>query len=56
MPFTEYKMIEVIKGITASGFTEIRLPDGFNVSTSKVVTRGAYNLLSAKKNAGEMAC
>ena len=43
MPFTEYKMIEVIKGITASGFTEIRLPDGFNVSTSKVgATRRAY--------------
>ena len=56
MPFTEYKMIEVIKGITRYGFTEIILPDGFNISTSKVVTKGAYNLLSAKKNAGEMAC
>jgi cobalt-zinc-cadmium efflux system membrane fusion protein len=56
MPFTEYKMIEVKKGVSGSGFTEIKLPEGFNVSTAKVVTKGAYNLLSAKKNAGEMAC
>jgi cobalt-zinc-cadmium efflux system membrane fusion protein len=56
MPFTEYRMIEVKKGVTGSGFTEIKLPEGFNASTAKVVTRGAYNLLAAKKNAGEMAC
>jgi len=56
MPFTEYKMIEVKKGVSGSGFTEIKLPEGFNASTAKVVTKGAYNLLSAKKNAGEMAC
>jgi len=56
MPFTEYKMIEIKKGVSGSGFTEIKLPEGFNVSTAKVVTKGVYNLLSAKKNAGEMAC
>lgn len=56
MPFTEYKIIEVVKGISGSGFTEITLPEGFKISTSKVVIKGAYNLLSAKKNAGEMAC
>ena len=55
-PFTEYKMIEVKKGVSGSGFTEIILPEGFNSGTAKVVTKGAYNLLSAKKNAGEMAC
>src|SRR5450759_3206738 len=54
--FTEYRMVEVKKGVSASGFTEIKLPDGFNTSDVKVVTRGAYSLLSAKKNAGEMAC
>jgi len=32
------------------------LPDGFDVSTDKVVVKGAYNLLWAKKNGGEMAC
>lgn len=55
-PFTEYRMIEVQKGVSDGGFTEIGLPEGFNPAVSKVVVKGAYNLLSAKKNAGEMAC
>jgi cobalt-zinc-cadmium efflux system membrane fusion protein len=55
-PFTEYRIIEVHKGVTDGGFTEVVLPEGFNISTAKVVVKGAYNLLSAKKNAGEMAC
>lgn len=55
-PFTEYRIIEVTKGVTSSGFTGITLPDGFDFSAAKVVIKGAYNLLSAKKNAGEMAC
>lgn len=55
-PFTEYKIIEVRKGVTDGGFTEVVLPEGFNISNAKVVVKGAYNLLSAKKNAGEMAC
>jgi RND family efflux transporter MFP subunit len=54
--FTEYQMIEIRKGITYNGFTEINLPVNFKIQTTKVVTKGAYNLLSAKKNAGEMAC
>jgi cobalt-zinc-cadmium efflux system membrane fusion protein len=53
---TEYKIIEVRKGISSSGYTEIILPEGFDINTTKVVIKGAYNLLSAKKNAGEMAC
>jgi membrane fusion protein, heavy metal efflux system len=55
-PFTEYRMIEVHKGISDNDFTEIMLPEGFDINSAKVVTKGAYNLLSAKKNAGEMAC
>ncbi|MEI6061467.1 MAG: efflux RND transporter periplasmic adaptor subunit [Bacteroidota bacterium] len=55
-PFTEYRMIEVHKGISEAGFTEVVLPAGFATSTEKVVVKGAYNLLSAKKNAGEMSC
>ena len=54
--FTEYKMIEVKKGVSDSGFTEVKLPEGFKSGLTKVVTKGAYTLLSAKKNAGEMAC
>jgi cobalt-zinc-cadmium efflux system membrane fusion protein len=55
-PFVEYRMIEVKKGATSSGFTEIAFPQGFDTNTAKIVVKGAYNLLSAKKNAGEMAC
>lgn len=55
-PFTEYRMIQIKKGISEGGYTEIILPKGFDIKTSKVVIDGAYNLLSAKKNAGEMSC
>ena len=55
-PFTEYRMIEIHKGVTDGGFIEVKLPEGFNIQTAKVVVKGAYNLLSAKKNAGEMSC
>jgi cobalt-zinc-cadmium efflux system membrane fusion protein len=55
-PFTEYRMVEVQKGVTDSGFIEITLPEGFDIKKEKVVIKGAYNLLSAKKNAGEMSC
>jgi cobalt-zinc-cadmium efflux system membrane fusion protein len=54
--FTEYKMIQVKKGVTDSGFTEIILPEKYSAVTFKVVVKGAYNLLSAMKNAGEMSC
>jgi RND family efflux transporter MFP subunit len=55
-PFTEYRMIEVKKGVSEDGYSEVKLPDGFNIKAARIVTKGAYNLLSAKKNAGEMAC
>ncbi|MFN8240895.1 MAG: efflux RND transporter periplasmic adaptor subunit [Bacteroidales bacterium] len=55
-PFTEYRIVEVRKGISDGGSTEVILPAGFNISTEKIVIKGAYNLLAAKKNAGEMAC
>jgi cobalt-zinc-cadmium efflux system membrane fusion protein len=53
---TEYRIFEVKKGVSSSGYTEITLPEGFDVNSDNVVIKGAYNLLSAKKNAGEMAC
>ena len=54
--FSEYKMIEIKKGISGSDYSEILVPEGFNINTARIVIKGAYNLLSAKKNAGEMAC
>jgi membrane fusion protein, heavy metal efflux system len=53
---TEYKMVEVKKGENDKEFTQVILPPDFDTSSSKVVIKGAYNLLSAKKNSGEMAC
>ena len=46
---TEYRIIEVKKGVSSSGYTEVSLPAGFDVNAAKVVIKGAYNLLSAKK-------
>ena len=54
--FTEYRMVEVQKGVSEGGFVEVILPAGMEAKGLKVVVEGAYNLLSAKKNAGEMAC
>ena len=55
-PFSEYRMIEIHKGVTDNGFSQVILPEGFDIVTAKVVVKGAYNLLSAKNNAGEMSC
>jgi cobalt-zinc-cadmium efflux system membrane fusion protein len=55
-PFTEYRMVQVHKGVTDNGYTEIIIPEGFDSKAARVVVKGAYNLLSAKKNAGEMGC
>jgi membrane fusion protein, heavy metal efflux system len=51
-----FKIIEVKKGITNNGFTEVILPKDFELEQNRIVIKGAYNLLSALKNAGEMAC
>jgi membrane fusion protein, heavy metal efflux system len=54
--FSEYTMVPVVKGMTDGDQTEVILPEGFDIMAAKVVIKGAYTLLSAKKNAGEMAC
>jgi len=54
--FTEYRMVEVKIGVTDGSYTEVILPDDVDPKIIKVVVKGAYNLLSAKKNAGEMSC
>ena len=53
---TEYKMVQIKRGDSDSGYTGVTLPAGFDVKNVKVVIKGAYNLLAAKKNAGDMAC
>jgi RND family efflux transporter MFP subunit len=54
--FCEYHMVQVHKGVSDDGFIEIVLPKQIDRTKVKVVTKGAYNLLAAKKNAGEMSC
>jgi cobalt-zinc-cadmium efflux system membrane fusion protein len=56
VPFTEFKMIEIKKGITEKDYTGIQLPEGFDLTNSRVVIRGSYTLMAAKMNAGEMSC
>ena len=47
-----YEAIEIQKGITQNGYTEILLPEGFVVEEAQVVVNGAYDLLT-KMNNGE---
>lgn len=54
--FTEYRIVQVHKGITEGGYTEVIFPENFDAKNARIVIKGAYNLLAAKKNAGEMAC
>jgi cobalt-zinc-cadmium efflux system membrane fusion protein len=53
---TLYQIVEVEKGVTENGFTQITLPKDFDITKNRIVVKGAYNLLSAMKNAGDMAC
>jgi membrane fusion protein, heavy metal efflux system len=53
---TLFKIIEVNKGVSENGFTEVIFPKNFVAEPNKIVIKGAYNLLSALKNAGDMAC
>jgi cobalt-zinc-cadmium efflux system membrane fusion protein len=41
-----YKAIEIIKGLSHNGYTQIDLPKDMNVQTTTVVIEGAYDLLS----------
>ncbi len=55
-PFTKFKLIEVRKSLTDGGYTKVILPEGFDVLKTKIVVKGSYNLMAAKKNAGDMSC
>ena len=52
----DFEAVEVQKGATDEGFTEIILPAGMSSGTIEIAVKGAYSVLSAWKNAGEMAC
>jgi cobalt-zinc-cadmium efflux system membrane fusion protein len=48
-----FKMIPVVKGLEQEGFVAVTLMETTNMNTIKVVTNGAYSLLSAMKNVEE---
>lgn len=52
----DFEAVAVQKGATDEGFTEITLPAGMSSGTIEIAVKGAYSVLSAWKNAGEMAC
>lgn len=47
-----FTMVEIQSGVTESGYTEIRLPEGFDAAAS-IVTNGTYALISKIMNAEE---
>ncbi len=48
-----FKAVEIKKGISQNGYTEIMLPEGFETATAEVVIKGAYDLLSKMNNSEE---
>lgn len=55
-PFVEFRFVKVRKGDSRDGMTEVIPLETVDLAAAKLVVKGAYTLLSAKKNAGEMTC
>jgi len=49
----QFKAIEIEKGVSQNGYTEVMLPAGFDAATSDVVVKGSYDLLSKMNNSEE---
>jgi membrane fusion protein, heavy metal efflux system len=52
----DFIAIEVRKGTNDAGFTQVILPANIRSEELQVAIKGAYIILSAWKNSGEMAC
>ncbi len=50
---SDVEMIEIQKGISEGLYTEVILPDTFDINSDKIVIKGAYSLLSKMKVSGE---
>lgn len=48
-----FRAIEVSKGLTQHGYTEVILPSGFDALHADLVIKGSYELLSKMNNSGE---
>jgi membrane fusion protein, heavy metal efflux system len=49
----QYEMIEIEKGSSELGYTEVILPPGINKTSTEIVLKGAYALYSKLKNSEE---
>lgn len=49
----KFRLLQVAKGIEQEGYTAIDLPENINAQELKIVTKNAYTILSAIKNAEE---
>lgn len=48
-----FKSVEIQKGSSHNGYTEVILPEGFETDHAQVVIKGAYDLLSKMNNSEE---
>lgn len=48
-----FQLLEVAIGSADAGYVEVKLPENFDLATGKVVTKGAYDLISKMKNSEE---
>ena len=48
-----FEMIQVSKGVSENGYTQVKYPEGFDTGESRIVLKGAYALLSKLKNSEE---
>lgn len=52
-PNYHFQLLEITTGSADAGYVEVKLPAGLNIAASKVVTKGAYDLISKMKNSEE---
>lgn len=50
---SKFKAVEVKVGVSDNGFTEVNLPDTFDITATNIVLKGAYDLLSKMNNSEE---
>jgi len=56
LEMTDFEIIEIQEGVTEGLYTEIILPDIFDINTTQIVLKGAYSLISKMKVSGEEGC
>ncbi|TDE10531.1 efflux RND transporter periplasmic adaptor subunit [Dyadobacter psychrotolerans] len=50
---TAFEMLQITKGVSENGFTEVQFPKDYENTKSGIVLKGAYTLLSKLKNTEE---